>query len=827
MGWQWPGPPYPFGTLGAMTRGRRWLLAGVLAASFLALLGVIRCDHTPETSELATVTDEGQRVGGSARSRGADASPPAPVGGLRLEGQVIDEEDRPVPGARVSLADYDTQTISNDDGSFVFERLASADYVVSAAKGDDTYSKPVSIALSPTSEPVIVRILPAASATLRVVDANGGAPIPGASVHRYPGTTDAHGVIQIRGLRPLAMHFFYVDAQGYEPGGGQLDVSSDVAERNDLTVELHRGTAVSGIVVDQDGKSVPEAYVTVAGDYGQQGAETDAAGAWRFDAVAPGPHTFTAQAETLGPAPDLVIDLDGQPHTGVVVRVVPAPYLVVTVVDEAGNVVAAATVHVEHPDGGGWRSRTDEQGRYQFRARPTGTYSLTATKGTRSSAVVKVDLVTPGRIETRVVISPSTIAGTVVDTKGRPVAGARVVAGSSESFSEIEAISDAKGNFELGGIGSGERRISARRADQQYGETTRPVLAVAGARDVKIVLPDVGTISGRVIVDGKPATYFGVYIPEVDSYLGNPLVVRSSDGRFTLRGVLAGTWSVTVAGPGFARSTKKGIVVQEGRDVDVGDIIAGHGREVRGRVLDSNGTPIAGATVTVHDEPHGFDTLRSAAYGVSSSTTDSAGEYRVSGLAPPIGVSAYKRHIVATHPTRGASVERVLDDNDTVVELVIAALGAIDGRIEGSDEATGVYASRTDGSGFDLSTWLNGTRVFRFENLPPGEYRLRSNAPVPGHTLVTVAAGRRAKVVIEVPVERIDVVARITGGSCRRVTLQTDDGHALLVNEQCAGSNVELGRLAPGPYRACVDERCTQIVIKPAPAQQTIELRAN
>jgi hypothetical protein len=40
--------------------------------------------------------------------------------------------------------------------------------------------------------------------------------------------------------RSLLTHFFYVDAKGYEPGGGHLEIPTDIAERNELTVELHR-----------------------------------------------------------------------------------------------------------------------------------------------------------------------------------------------------------------------------------------------------------------------------------------------------------------------------------------------------------------------------------------------------------------------------------------------------------------------------------------------------------------------------------------------------------------------------------------------------------
>src|SRR5207249_1155513 len=134
----------------------------------------------------------------------------------------------------------------------------------------------------------------------------------------------------------------------------------------------------------------------------------------------------------------------------------------------------------------------------------------------------------------------------------------------------------------------------ARRGDQEHGAGGDGVEAKTGARDVKIVVSDVGTVSGRVLRDGKPVPQFAIYLRDTDQYLMSPTSVHSADGRFTLRGVAAGSWNFAIAGAGFGRTDIEHVAVRGGQDNDLGDIAVSKGREVQGRVTDSDGHPVAG-----------------------------------------------------------------------------------------------------------------------------------------------------------------------------------------------------------------------------------------
>jgi len=55
------------------------------------------------------------------------------------------------------------------------------------------------------------------------------------------------------------------------------------------------------------------------------------------------------------------------------------------------------------------------------------------------------------------------VSGSVVDGKGNPIEGAKVMAQSLTAKTRIDAVTDAKGRFAVGGMGSGEWNIAATR----------------------------------------------------------------------------------------------------------------------------------------------------------------------------------------------------------------------------------------------------------------------------------------------------------------------------------------------------------------------------
>jgi protocatechuate 3,4-dioxygenase beta subunit len=70
------------------------------------------------------------------------------------------------------------------------------------------------------------------------------------------------------------------------------------------------------------------------------------------------------------------------------------------------------------------------------------------------------------------------------------------------------------------------------------------------------------------------------------------------DGTFLVDGLETGTYGITVAATGFQNATPPPVTIANDSDVPSIEVRLDVGRTVRGRVLDSNGNPIAGAIVT-------------------------------------------------------------------------------------------------------------------------------------------------------------------------------------------------------------------------------------
>src|SRR6185295_5343448 len=102
-----------------------------------------------------------------------------PAGSLRLEGQVIDADERPVAGARVIVsANPPREATSEGDGSFAFEGLLAREYDLEASAGAG-YGGPVRVRLVKGSEPVILRLEPAGDVEITTLDAADRHPVAG------------------------------------------------------------------------------------------------------------------------------------------------------------------------------------------------------------------------------------------------------------------------------------------------------------------------------------------------------------------------------------------------------------------------------------------------------------------------------------------------------------------------------------------------------------------------------------------------------------------------------------------------------------------------
>jgi len=151
--------------------------------------------------------------------------------------------------------------------------------------------------------------------------------------------------------------------------------------------------------------------------------------------------------------------------------------------------------------------------------------------------------------------------------------------------------------------------------------------------------PAAGQISGSVKSSGTNAAIARARVIAAAGTAEPHVTLTSADGTFVLRDLPPAAYTITVTRTGYAsyvhgqgrRSASAPIVVRAGQPSTL-DILLEPGRSLPGRLLDEDGTPLAGANVEALTPrlEGGRDTLVSAA----SARTDDRGEFRLHGLGP-------------------------------------------------------------------------------------------------------------------------------------------------------------------------------------------------
>jgi protocatechuate 3,4-dioxygenase beta subunit len=482
------------------------------------------------------------------------------------------------------------------------------------------------------------------------------------------------------------------------------------------------------------------------------------------------------------------------------------------VVDASGTPVAGARVT------GYGRAESDAAGRFTLPGVPPGEYEVSATTDHSASSEIKLVLAKGATADIKLVVGDGTLAGRVVDRHGLATGDATVRATHVASGRKWRAYVDDEGAFDFGGIEPGDYRISVERTTVTYADDLPTTIVHAGDRKLRLVLPDLSKIVGRVMLGGRPVANFGVSITAPDSST-DPTPVRTDTGRFERTDVASGVWNVTLVGPDFAKKTLTGIRAIDGHTTDLGDIAVEAARIVTGRVVDQLGNPVANARVEVTDgRPSDDDTMARLIRDNAVTRTDATGAFRIANLPRTDG----ELQISATHAKAGATLPRVLAASETEITLVIEPTGVIDGAIANLDDRQYDAVATRVGTDSEQSAELEHGG-FHFTRLPAGDYDVRIHGT---NTLspirVTVTAGRHAQVAFALPVTPITL--RIEQAGCDLIRIEDLGGNTVGL-ELCKAGRGELANVSPGRYNVCVDlADCSPIEVVPGITVQTVAI---
>lgn len=380
-------------------------------------------------------------------------------------------------------------------------------------------------------------------------------------------------------------------AKGQEPEGFQI--------------RLRPATCIAGRVVDARGEPVEGAqvrahlsgssrgcavYVEAAcpGPADSRDGETDADGRFAFESLEPGwyevslPNDLSLVERRLGEAgksadeiafvlPERLVPLEGR------------------VVDADGAPVAGARVSVsgDRPDA---EARTSADGGYRFPRVLPGRQRLEVRHADFGLAVEMVEVAGPRtRLDVRMPRA-TIVQGRILGRDGSPVAAPSL----RVDREPVEV--DAEGRFRFS-LTPGEHKVRAEAPDRAPDE--RRLIAEGDPIDLDLELGRPGAISGRIA--DLPARQF-VSLGLRDTSRESSADARTDElGRFELTGVAAGAWTL-VATDDLGRTIERQIQVEEGRGTIVPELRFPPLPAVRGRVLDPEGRPIRGASLSFTQE---------------------------------------------------------------------------------------------------------------------------------------------------------------------------------------------------------------------------------
>ncbi len=695
-----------------------------------------------------------------------------PAGTVRLEGQVIDGDEAPVPDAVVTISSSPPRVVKTEgDGSFVVEGLLPMQYTIEAsARG--SYAGPAIVTPSSDGEPIILRMREGHVLSAYVLDHETSKPIAGAWLEVRTGgamswqsESNEEGRAEIHGVRP-GLASLHVRARGYAPQAVRV-----VTE--ETRVLLQRGVRVSGRVLGPGGRAVPDADVIAVPASepfslldARDAVRTDADGAFHMEALRPGSYRMRVLHSLLAEGDAALVRVGSEPLENLEIHMELGAQVRGTVTLADGTPAQGASVQFVARGSVPWRARqraiVNAEGRFEMTGLPRVRGDLAASNATSSSELMLVDVSKKDAdVELELSVSGS-IAGAVRASSGETVPEAQIFIapvwkGSPDERPAWDArgigvvLSDAGGKFSISGLPAGQYTLRAAYPGSPPSDAlaTDAVLASVGDDNVTIPLADVANVSGRVVGDdGDAILAFALRIGD-----GAPVAFSSSEGAFSLK-VPYGERTLEVTGPGILPTTVA-LSIKSPKH-DAGSITAKSGRALTGVVTQASGEPVSDATVVAGALLTGDGSqlfIPDESIMAQTTKTDSEGHFTLRGLA------AFSITVVAGHEgNRSRYLRLPASKESAAVTLVLEPTSSLRGvaTLDGEPIAeTVVMASSLATSGMHFVVSGKDGR-FAFDSLAPGQYSVYPMIGGGGSkpkdmyiTLANVVEGESSEAVIE------------------------------------------------------------------------------
>ena len=695
-----------------------------------------------------------------------------------ISGRVIAADHRgPIADALIWATRAGDRIARTDDGGrfrLATTRHGQIAHLRAAAPGHF----PESVRVSAAQEfDTVIALRPAAAATGRVVDADGG-PVAGAEVVasfvpdspgsiRGMGGEEAQtssgegGAFRLTGLTPGLALEVRATADGFAPAVANLEPIEARQTLDGLRLVLTRGTMLSGRVMGS-GEPLADAEITAVRQpetssarvifarertYREETETSDGEGSFEYRNLVVGSYRLRISAPGYASLflPGVRVEAGGADLGALELE--PGVEITGVVVDGDDRPVEGAEVYVSSEESRalsmlgltGERAplaTSDAGGAFVVPDRRRGErVELQVSHGDHQPTRV-TGVVAPTEEPVRVVLRQAgTLAGGVFDATGGPVANATVMAVVEEADDDRPAMgvrgfrfpardrTDDTGHFRLEQVATGTVRVTASAEGWLTGELSGLEVAEGDEIDgLRLVLERGATVTGQVLDgEGRPAVGASVRVERQTPamrFMPPARTTTNGDGRYVLEGVEPGLRMIT------ARDRERNAAARE-IEVTAGinrlDLRFPGGVEVSGRVVDSAGSPLAGAGVMLLAE------ARSWSGDEARSRRD--GSFTIDGVRD----GQYQLRV-----TRDGHATRLLEEPLQVagspisgLEVVLETGGEIRGRLFGLEESQFplvTVTARADGSRFSIGQ-VSHDGSYRIPNLGDGDWSVRALIP--------------------------------------------------------------------------------------------------
>jgi protocatechuate 3,4-dioxygenase beta subunit len=643
----------------------------------------------------------------------------------------------PVAGVNVTLNDIlacqqATTTMTLSNGSYVFHNTKPGLYLLSYTL--QGYYPALQLVLVPASGLVVPTVYlkpipapPSATVNITVKDSNNN-PAPNVNVAityssgpAVQGLTDGNGnVVFVNQPVNVAADITAITNDGYNRTASASS-SGFSSGTNAITLVLPAipGGSISGIVTTASGSPLAVANVVVVDSMGNSVASgvTGSDGSFSLTGIAQG--TYTLVVSISGYITDSiggVIITDHNTDEGtIVLNSAFASTVGVTVIDSDGYPVPSCVTIIYSNGYSAGPLATDSNGFVNFTSQAqsvSATVSATATDGTGRSGSAPSQSFITGSNSVLIVLPPGTagsITGTVTDsTSGNPINGASVSAVDSKGNGNVSTTTNAQGQYTLSGLELQNYTLTF----SASGYTGLGGVSVAADATYNAQLTPITATVNVNVVDSGGSPFPGATVSIVYSNSATPaLGSTDSNGNVSFTGQPVGVQATIAATTSDGRSASTSGTFNAGVN-SISLTLSNPIGNVSGMVVDSGtSAALSGVSVAVVDWNNN---------PITTVTTDSAGNYSVTGLAPGSYSFTYT---LTNYQTLTLTVPVTGGVTTTENASLTPTPGGIQGQVKGSVSQGPVPGCTITIQGpASGSTTTDSNGNFSFSGLPPGNY---------------------------------------------------------------------------------------------------------